>query len=343
MVMKWISLFSIFLVIIAFILMSQNKKQNYIPTAGIEMEPPRSVYLGAWVGGFWDSKTKTLNTDILKDFENTLNKKVALANIYSEWEYLSNKNLLVYLNTISINGWVPIVSSNPSFTSSCPKKDKSLYETIASGECDDFLKSVGKNLRSYNKPLFLRFAWEMNLPDMYWSVDRVNSTPQDFINAWRRFHDILRDENANNVIWVLSFNTSSPKTIPYANLYPGDEYVDWVAIDGYNWGDAQDWSRWTSFNGVFRQSYGELLNITDKPVMLSEVNSAPTGGDKSKWLEDMLIKQIPDEYPNIKAIVFFNENKSTGENVDWRIEKSKNYVSAVQNGLKVEMYKSTYP
>jgi mannan endo-1,4-beta-mannosidase len=339
---KIITSIILLLIIVSAIFFTFTRPKTTSSITEVKTLPPRAVYLGAWVQGFWDNTTRTLDTSPLTKFEGLIDKKMAIANIYADWTYLPSSDLIISLNDISDNGWVPMISSNPSFFDDCPKTYESLYKTIASGECDEFLKSIAKNLRSYQKPILLRFAWEMNLPDMYWSIPKVNSTPEEFTEAWRHFHSVIKDEKADNVKWVLSFNTSSSKTIPYADLYPGHEYVDWVAIDGYNWGDTQDWSGWTSFNGVFRNSYNELIAVSPKPVMLSEVNSATSGGDKAAWLKDMLEVQIPNEFPQIEAIVFFNENKTEGESVDWRMEISSDYLIALKEGLKNELYKSDY-
>lgn len=312
-------------------------------TTEIPTLPDRKVYLGAWVGGFWDSKTKKLDTKVVNNFEHAIDKKVAIVNIYSEWAYLPQKDLLTKLDAISEEGWTPMISSNPSFFDGCPKGTDSLYKTIADGKCDEFLRDVAANLRSYDKPILFRFAWEMNLPDMYWSIKQVKSTPQEFIAAWRHFYDVLHEEEATNVKWVLSFNTTNSNTVPYAKLNPGDDYVDWVAIDGYNWGNSHSWSGWANFNGVFRKSYDELTAISQKPVMLSEVNSASSGGNKAAWLDDMLNVQIPENFPQIEAIVFFNESKIGGENVDWRLEQSEKDLTVVKKALKNEIYRSVFP
>ncbi|MFO0703985.1 MAG: glycosyl hydrolase [Patescibacteria group bacterium] len=347
--MKLVGLAAIFAIIGSsfYITAKQSKPLNTVKI-NIMPTPARtaSVYVGAWVHGSWDNDKKTLNTKVVKDFEEDIGKKIAIMNMFSEWQYLENKNLVTDLNKISDNNWTPMISANPAFFDKCKKGNDSLYKTIASGACDEFLKSVGQNLKNYGKPVFLRFAWEMNLPNMYWSIKALKSTPQEFVEAWRHFHDVVRNEGATNVLWVLSFNTSSANTVPYVDLYPGDEYVDWVAIDGYNWGNTHpEWSRWTDFNGVFRNSYNELTAITNKPVMLSEVNSTPngTGGNKSDWLQDMLEKQIPKNFPKVEAIVFFNENKTEGEKVDWRMEKSADYLKVLREHLNEPLYKSNYP
>lgn len=343
--MKLVSciLLGIFLAITVALFASHSTKTNI--KAEIK-KPDKKVYVGAWVGGFWDNDTKKLNTKPLTDFEKTLDKKMAIATLYSEWEYLQKPEFLTVLRKLSTHGWTPMVSSNPYFfEKGCADKGMPLYKTIASGACDTFLRSVAKNLKEYEKPILFRFAWEMNLPDMYWSMKKTNSKPEDFVAAWRHMHTIFKEEKANNVVWVLSFNATNSNSVPYAQLYPGEEYIDWVAIDGYNWGNSHDWSGWANFNGTFRDSYNELIAFTDKPVMLSEVNSAPNknGGDKAAWLKDMLTVQIERNFPRVEAIVFFNENKSGPESVDWRIEIDPRYVTEVKNGLKDTMYKSTYP
>jgi len=279
---------------------SETMSNNISP---LPQKEERKVYTGAWVGGFWNNETKHLNTKVLSDFEEMLDTKIAFTNIYSEWEYLKNPELIDSLNEISDSNWTPIISSNPYFFDECQDKGKKLYKTLAHGDRDEFLKHIGQNLKNYKKTVFLRFAWEMNLPDMYWSIDKTGSTPEDFKNAWIRLHSTLKEEGADNVVWVLSFNTSHAKTVPYKDLYPGDSYVDWVAIDGYNWGNSYEWSGWADFSGVFYNSYEELLKVSTKPVMLSEVNSAQSefGGDKAKWLTDMLDTQIPQNYPRIQT------------------------------------------
>lgn len=346
MILKLLSLIILLLtIVLSIIVILRNDNKKPVTIGKTEKIERKKIYLGAWVGGFWDNDTRTLDTKVFTDFEGVIGKKMAIANIYSQWSYLSNPKLIDSLNKMASYGWTPIISSNPSFFEECPKGEYSLYKTIAMGDCDEFLKDIAVNLRSYDKKILFRFAWEMNLPSMYWSVDFVNSEPDDFVEAWRHFYTILEQYKANNVQWVLSFNTSSSQTIPYLKLFPGDNYIDWVAIDGYNWGNTQDWGGWTSFEGVFRNSYNELTALTAKPVMLSEVNSSPTeaGGDKAEWIRDMLDVQLPKHFTQVEAVIFFNENKEEGEGVDWRLESSQEVTAVVNHSLKSDLYLSEFP
>ena len=49
--------------------------------------------------------------------------------------------------------------------------------------------------------------------------------------------------------------------------YPGDDYVDWIAIDGYDFdGNA-------TFADIFSKIYDELIRKIDKPIYVGEFAS----------------------------------------------------------------------
>lgn len=307
---------------------------------------PRNVYLGFWTGGLWDNESKRINPEKLREIENKIGKEVAIANYFRGWEHLSvEAEINNELKTISENGWVPMISTNPYFFSKCKTlKHKNLYRSIADGECDVFLHEVGKNLSKLDSNFFLRFAWEMNVNTMDWSIQKTYSNPNDFIEAWRRIYRIFQLEGANkNIIWVYSPQVETPSTIDIAKLYPGDEYVDWVALDGYNWGSTKTWSKWTSFSGIFYKSYLKMKEIApNKKFMIAEVNTVSVGGNQALWYKEMLSKEIPDVFTKIDAIIFFNEDKTKQEGVKWLIDSSEESLNELRNGLKNPIYKSTF-
>ena len=67
-----------------------------------------------------------------------------------------------------------------------------------------------------------------------WSEQRNGNQPGDYVKAWRHVVDIFRSVGATNATWVWCVNTPDHITTPLTELYPGDNYVDWTAIDGYN-------------------------------------------------------------------------------------------------------------
>ncbi len=123
--------------------------------------------------------------------------------------------------------------------------------------------------------------------------------------------------------WVWCPNVEFPNSprSSYASLYPGDNYVDWACIDGYNWGN--DFPRnggWTTFHQIFRYSYDLMQTVApNKPIMLGEWAASENGGNKAAWIQDAFGVQIPKLFPKIAAVVWYN---ATAGPVDWRIESS---------------------
>ena len=302
----------------------------------------RNVYLGFWTQGFFDPKNFQLHTEVLKELEKKIGKKAAIAHYYRGWEELAKQQLVDELNSISANGWRPMVSANPYFFSQCNSNGMSLYRAIANGNCDKFMRQVGRNLKNFNKPFFLRFAWEMNIDSLEWGVARVGSSAEEFVLAWKRFHDILAGEGANNILWVFSPNVGQT-VIGYKSLYPGEGYVDWLGLDGYNWGTTQPWSSWQTFRQVFLTSYNELLNVVPgKPLMIAEVNTTHEGGSKPQWYDDMLLSELAQNFPQVKAVVFYNENRSVSENVNWLIDISAESLETFRRAISQPFYLSSF-
>ncbi len=300
----------------------------------------RQVMVGAWTQGFYNPATQTLNPQKLTDFETMIGKKVAIAHYYLGWQYLSDPVLIRQFSTIRKFGWEPMLNVNPYYFPQCPSSKLPLYSAIAQGKCDTFLKAAGKNLSKIDQPFFLVFAWEMNNPQNQWSIAYTGSTKRDFILAWRHIHNIFKSEGVKNIVWVFCPNVPNTAIYPYKDIYPGNNYVDWLGLDGYNWGTSQSWSSWVSFSGVFGSSYNILTTIAPgKPLMLAEVNTTNVGGNKAEWYTDMLNKQIPYNFPKISAVVIYNEDRSKQENVNWIVNINQSSLDAFKKAIANPLYK----
>ena len=94
--------------------------------------------------------------------------------------------------------------------------------------------------------------------------------------------------------------------------YPGAQYVDVLALDGYNWGSTTpEYGGWQSFEQVFERAYERLTALGDQPIWIAEVGSAPEGGDKADWVRNMF--ETAARWDRLKAIVWFDLNKEQ----DW--------------------------
>jgi len=326
-----VSIFIVFIIIMAGIFISHRTSQN--------TRKQRHIALGVWTEGLFDAKTQKLHPEKLQQFEQLIHKKVSIAHYYIGWEALANPGLITQFNTLHSYGWEPMLNVNPYYFSQCPATELPLYKAIAQGTCDTFLYKAGKNLHQVQQPFYLLFAWEMNNKDNSWSIPYTGSTPDDFIAAWRHIHTIFKQEGVKNIVWVFCPNVPDDTLVPYNKIYPGNNYVDWIGLDGYNWGTTQSWSQWVSFAGVFTSSYNRLTALApNKPLMIAEVNTTDQGGDKGAWYTDMLTKQIPYNFSKISAVVIFNEDRSKQEHVNWRVDVTPDALRAFRSAVNTSFY-----
>lgn len=198
---------------------------------------------------------------------------------------------------------------------------------IAEGEVDEDLEQWAVEAAEFEAPFFLRWDWEMNLAgETFPWAEEAKEDPSAYVDAWRHFHDITVEAGASNITWVWCPNVSYPGSTPLIKLWPGAEYVDWTCMDGYNHGtNPLDNTGWFSFNSVFGETYKELTTglASEKPIMIGETASTEFGGSKAQWVTDALVSSLPNSFPKIKALVWFNWNiKDGSERWDWQIESS---------------------
>lgn len=107
-----------------------------------------------------------------------------------------------------------------------------------------------------------------------------------FIDAWCHIRSLFRSVGNNQLIWVWSpYAHSIPDLIgnEIHSYYPGHREVDWLVLDGYNWGKSQIWTRWQSFKDIFNKGYDILSKISEKkPIMIGEVSCTEEGGSKAQ-------------------------------------------------------------
>jgi hypothetical protein len=191
---------------------------------------------------------------------------------------------------------------------------------IANGVYDTQLTSWANAVKSWNRPIFLRWNHEMNGTWFNWGAQAA-SNPTAFVNSWRHFKDICDGVGANNIAWVWCPNTVFSGSTALSSLYPGDAYVDWIGIDGYNWGSVK--GGWVSFDTIFQTTYNQILGIApSKPLALCEIGCHDEAGqNKGAWLDDMFAK-LPN-YDAIKALVWFNWWITEGSTrMQWPIESN---------------------
>jgi hypothetical protein len=201
---------------------------------------------------------------------------------------------------------------------------------IATGRYDGYVRRAARAAAKWKHPLLLRFAHEMNGNWYPWGRGHGN-TAAVYKRAWRHLVRIFRREGASNVMWVWTPNVDNSGKYPFRGLYPGDAWVDWVGLDGFNWGKKGEW---TSFRQVFGHSYGELTQISRRPVIIAETGSTQGGGNKAAWVSRALRREIP-RLRRIHAVVWFDERFN---GIDTRVDSSRASLRAFRSAARSSRY-----
>ena len=180
------------------------------------------------------------------------------------------------------------------------------YEGLLSGKYDSYITDFASRLKAAPGDVLLRFAHEMNGNWYPWSGPRLGSG--QYIRIYRHIKDIFDRAGCKNVKWVFSVNFEDvPSGNDYKQFYPGDKYVDYFGIDGYNWGHAAGDNKWRRFRDIFYPRYREIAAVYKKPVLITEFGSAEKGQDKAVWIKEAF--QGIKEMKRVTGFILFDVDK----------------------------------
>jgi hypothetical protein len=315
-----------------------------VPGAGAAKRPPASLYWGAQIGDQITGEAATWDMTPVYRFQHVADKGLSLIEFGSPFAECGGGGCVMTkfprtpLENVRRYGAIPIFSWNS--TSSPPSVDQPDFSlgVLLSGRYDAYIREFATKAKEWGKPFFLRFNWEMNGFWFPWSEGVNGNTPGQYVAAWRHVHDIFTSVGATNATWVWCPNIDlSGSLLPLGTQYPGDEYVDWTALDGFNWGERHGSPGWQSFNQVFHRTYRRIITkvAPGKPMMLAEVASTERGGNKPAWIKDMLSK-VRHRYRKIRAIVWYDvDDRGT----NWPIERHKKAGNAFRKGINPSAYR----
>jgi membrane-bound metal-dependent hydrolase YbcI (DUF457 family) len=275
------------------------------------------VAVGAYVPGVDEDPA------VLDAYAAAVGRPPAIAHLYRTWSKLPFEP--DSLNAIWARGAVPLVTWEP--WGQFQGAGVSLWE-IASGGWDAYIAQAARQAVVWSGPLLVRFAHEMNGGWYPWGASVNGNTPAVYRSAWRRVVSIFRSEGADNVRWVWTPYADLGK-LPFKRYYPGDKWVDWAGLDGFNWGYP-----FMSFRKIFDSSYEALARLTSKPLMIAETGSVEEGGNKAAWVRRAM--RVLPRYTHIKALVWFSDIHPDG--TDWRVDSSPSALNAFRQALRVPEY-----
>ncbi len=262
------------------------------------------AYLGAFVnprhGGLSEKGVPGSNvTSQLPGFEKAVGHPVGILHFYMPF---ADPLPVATLTAVEKAGSIPMISWG------CTN-----VAAVSAGRDDTTITRFATELRSFGKPVLLRWYWEMNQSTVGGRTpagsgcDGYNNG-SGYIAAWRHIYELFQAAHASNVAFVWCPGYSGGNQAAY---YPGDQYVTWIAEDRYertkNGGPLLDFS-------VMISDFYQQWSSHAKPLMIAETG-ALGASDQQRYLASILAQAR--QFPDVKAVVWFD---STGPYGNWALQ-----------------------
>lgn len=245
--------------------------------------PAHGAYFGAWV--MPDVGSPTAQIGAVDDLEQRLGRPLAVVHVFRRFtDPFPRESDLHFVK----EGQGLLLSWNGTDT-----------RVITSGAEDAAIRTMALAVKSLHAPIWLRFRWEMNRPNLQatmWS-------PEDYIAAWKHLRAIFTEVGATNAAWVWCPLASDFMATNGPAYYPGDDQVDWLCADVYPYQNRQ-----------FADVIAEFMTWAKghpQPIMIGEFGANEVAAvDRATWLTGAF--DYVESQPRIKAMVYFEGTSDNG-------------------------------
>jgi hypothetical protein len=221
--------------------------------------------------------------EAVERLEAAIGRQLAVVRVFKRWDaafptdyerWLRQSGHAIFLSAAAqrLDGgnipWSSIANAQPG---------SALYEDIV---------SWADRIGAYGAPVFFAFDAE---PE---TGPSSMGDPGDFVDAWRRIVSVFRDRGVTNARFVMTltaFTYGRTDARGAAEWYPGDDWVDAIGADGYNFFGCSPGvnDTWRDFAQVFEPVRQFGFQHPSEPILIAEYGSVEdpsTPGRKAEWI-----------------------------------------------------------
>jgi beta-mannanase len=308
-----------------FICFSKGK----LPTGAEIFDAPANTANNFCCLGIWSKEGNLANfTDIAVNFEQNFKygteKKPGVIHFFQPFATDGGDKQNLYpsvdrINKVIENGYVPMITLEDHFVNVSPGMQQPNLYSITEGHFDNFFTGWANEIRQVKGTVLLRILHEFNGDWYPWCLANNDKDPKLLIKAFRHIHDIFTKQEVTNVkfIWCPNSMSWPQKSWNFImDAYPGDDYVDYVALDIYN-GAGNDRTLWRSFRKEGISNYFILTeHLPNKTLFVCETASrerehgeSTASQNKGEWIIQMS-EALGTDMSNIRLLAWFNEKKT---------------------------------
>jgi hypothetical protein len=297
----------------------------------VAADPPRTLAFGA----FPQTRGGQTQRQATEQLETQIGRRLEVVRVFERWtdqfpdafhQWLrdTDRTAILSVKPVRANGtritWSALASAAPG------------------SQIDTEMRSWARRLRDFGKPIYVTLHHE---PEAAANISY--GTDVDYISAWRRWVDVLRQEGATNARFMF-ITTDYSYSLPASDRrytpkwYPGDDWVDSLAIDAYNWhvcrpNQDNAWKPLAQIIEPFRQ-FGALHPTKD--LWLTEWASwddpaAP--GHKAQWIDEANVLFAQPAYAQFVGVSYFNSGAINADfvNCQWWVDTSASSLASFAN------------
>ncbi|MGP3966127.1 glycoside hydrolase family 26 protein [Streptomyces sp. 6N223] len=181
------------------------------------------------------------------------------------------------------------------------------WQQVASGAYDEsVIRPAAQRVKEWDRPIFLAFDHEAE-----GNRRPTQGDGADYVAAWRHIYEIFQEVGADNVIWTWIHVGWIGLEHTVKSFYPGDEYVDWIGYDPFNYYVCRD-NEWRSPGEAIGRWYNWLQRngFDHKPILLGEYGTV--ADPENEWAQAEWYRNLVPalrKFPRIRAVAHFNTHK----------------------------------
>jgi hypothetical protein len=285
------------------------------------LEPP----CGAWFGAFVQHDKTALEEKVLA-YEKRIGRRLDIVYTYHDMSRTEGTRLEGQLLTEQeqkVGEDRMLLLSWESKWWGGTKEQQPTWKQIAAGELDESVIDVqARRIKEYGertgKKVFLSFDLEMD------TRTPENGTPREYVGAHRHIHDRFRELGVTNVVWTWIVTGYPDHSDLFPQLYPGDEYVDWIGYNQYNYYRCHK-ADWLGFRQTQTASHDWIRThiSAGKPLMLSEFGTADDPDRPNRqadWYAE--VPRVLKDLEGVKAALQWN-HRDPGPHCDLAVANDR--------------------
>lgn len=187
--------------------------------------------------------------------------------------------------------------------------DVSQWRQVARGDHDENLRRVARQIRDSGHTVIFGLHHEPE-NDAFYGSDA------DYARMYRHAHAVMEPIAGDRLVWFINYMGHSDGGFNQVEaMYPGDDIIDWISYNPYNWFGCNGNAPWKTFETQASNFYNwAQRNHPSKPLMIGETATNELPGSpnaKAQWI-DQMGSSLANRFPAIKAVLWFHQSGQTG-------------------------------